>query len=173
MLVWKCFHLLGDKLILFKSRSFCEASFRIKIDCIFSAFRKALGIVNSIWHLPHSGMEASYRTKHLNPSWKVHFYNFSHIPGWRKTLAMISPEYAPPPKLELLMVDVVLWTVWKLLLYPSKILSHCDPMHLQGGKEAILVKTPQFTPNANTGREWLIRSHSLARFCFELSGNSN
>ena len=24
-----------------------------------------------------------------------------------------------------------------------------------------------------TGREQLIRSHSLARFCFELSGNSN
>ena len=24
-----------------------------------------------------------------------------------------------------------------------------------------------------TGREWLIRSHSSARFCFELSGNSN
>ena len=25
----------------------------------------------------------------------------------------------------------------------------------------------------DTGRERLIRSHSLARFCFELSGNSN
>ena len=25
----------------------------------------------------------------------------------------------------------------------------------------------------NTGRERLIRSHSSARFCFELSGNSN
>ena len=25
----------------------------------------------------------------------------------------------------------------------------------------------------HTGRERLIRSHSLARFCFELSGNSN
>ena len=27
--------------------------------------------------------------------------------------------------------------------------------------------------DANTGREQLIRSHSLARFYFELSGNSN
>ena len=27
--------------------------------------------------------------------------------------------------------------------------------------------------NENTGRERLIRSHSSARFCFELSGNSN
>ena len=27
--------------------------------------------------------------------------------------------------------------------------------------------------NCCTGREWLIRSHSSARFCFELSGNSN
>ena len=25
----------------------------------------------------------------------------------------------------------------------------------------------------HTGREWLIRSHSSARFCFELSGNLN
>ena len=25
----------------------------------------------------------------------------------------------------------------------------------------------------NTGQEWLIQSHSSARFCFELSGNSN
>ena len=25
----------------------------------------------------------------------------------------------------------------------------------------------------DTGREWLIQSHSSARFCFELSGNSN
>ena len=28
-------------------------------------------------------------------------------------------------------------------------------------------------PSADTGRERLIRSHSAARFCFELSGNSN
>ena len=27
--------------------------------------------------------------------------------------------------------------------------------------------------NSDTGRERLIRSHSSARFCFELSGNSN
>ena len=31
----------------------------------------------------------------------------------------------------------------------------------------------QFDNNDNTGRERLIRSHSSARFCFELSGNSN
>ena len=28
-------------------------------------------------------------------------------------------------------------------------------------------------PKRSTGRERLIRSHSSARFCFELSGNSN
>ena len=27
--------------------------------------------------------------------------------------------------------------------------------------------------NGTTGQEWLIRSHLSARFCFELSGNSN
>ena len=27
--------------------------------------------------------------------------------------------------------------------------------------------------DTGTGREWLIRSHSSARFCFEISGNSN
>ena len=30
-----------------------------------------------------------------------------------------------------------------------------------------------FNGSFNTGRERLIRSHSSARFCFELSGNSN
>ena len=30
-----------------------------------------------------------------------------------------------------------------------------------------------FVVISRTGREWLIRSHSSARFCFELSGNSN
>ena len=30
-----------------------------------------------------------------------------------------------------------------------------------------------FKYGQGTGREWLIRSHSSARFCFELSGNSN
>ena len=30
-----------------------------------------------------------------------------------------------------------------------------------------------FRSEVTTGREWLIRSHSSARFCFELSGNSN
>ena len=36
-------------------------------------------------------------------------------------------------------------------------------------------KCPRFyiLPRGSTGREWLIRSHSSARFCFELSGNLN
>ena len=32
---------------------------------------------------------------------------------------------------------------------------------------------PKSFPNKTSGQAWLIRSHSLARFCFELSGNSN
>ena len=36
----------------------------------------------------------------------------------------------------------------------------------------VIVKTNSLLKH-NTGRERLIRSHSSARFCFELSGNSN
>ena len=47
--------------------------------------------------------------------------------------------------------------------------SICD---LQGNK--FLVETMvRKSAIPNTGRERLIRSHSSARFCFELSGNSN
>ena len=52
--------------------------------------------------------------------------------------------------------------------------------------ESLVVKKPRTKPSETvskrvqdeeifptTGRERLIRSHSSARFCFELSGNSN
>ena len=37
----------------------------------------------------------------------------------------------------------------------------------------VLKFTLSLNRELNTGRERLIRSHSSARFCFELSGNSN
>ena len=37
----------------------------------------------------------------------------------------------------------------------------------------LLVKLKEISVLVITGRERLIRSHSSARFCFELSGNSN
>ena len=40
-------------------------------------------------------------------------------------------------------------------------------------KEGVGVVMRQTFSKGNTGRERLIRSHSSARFCFELSGNSN
>ena len=43
----------------------------------------------------------------------------------------------------------------------------------KGSGQYILVSIDLFIEDLNTGREWLIRSHSSARFCFELSGNSN
>ena len=43
----------------------------------------------------------------------------------------------------------------------------------QIGSMNVLRMVQILTPNNATGRERLIRSHSSARFCFELSGNSN
>ena len=49
-----------------------------------------------------------------------------------------------------------------------------------GGSQSPSGRTLSFMPTTfkwtqifNTGRERLIRSHSSARFCFELSGNLN
>ena len=39
--------------------------------------------------------------------------------------------------------------------------------------QCVLIIQRGLTRNSGTGRERLIRSHSSARFCFELSGNSN
>ena len=40
-------------------------------------------------------------------------------------------------------------------------------------REVLFGKNNHSVGKLNTGRERLIRSHSSARFCFELSGNSN
>ena len=59
---------------------------------------------------------------------------------------------------------------------PKKVLFKGDP---GSGKTTISKKVHSdwvqgfFTAVTITGRERLIRSHSSARFCFELSGNSN
>ena len=45
-----------------------------------------------------------------------------------------------------------------------------DPSENVRSPKALL---QQKLPEVATGRERLIRSHSSARFCFELSGNSN
>ena len=49
--------------------------------------------------------------------------------------------------------------------------THPIGMHSCISKCCVL-KLPHISDSI-TGREWLIRSHSSARFCFELSGNSN
>ena len=52
------------------------------------------------------------------------YYRLPHAPGLElegiETLGMITTEY-PPPELELLMEDFVLWTgVWRQPLYPPR-----------------------------------------------------
>ena len=52
------------------------------------------------------------------------------------------------------------------------------PLRICGSSLSGLLRTvaaylPLTTQWLSTGREWLIRSHSSARFCFDLSGNSN
>ena len=49
-----------------------------------------------------------------------------------------------------------------------------DRMGTEPETETVRVRVKSEVNTSNTtGREWLIRSHSSARFCFELSGNSN
>ena len=46
-------------------------------------------------------------------------------------------------------------------------------MHPTGMHSCIMMQWDCLSHITNTGRERLIRSHSSARFCFKLSGNSN
>ena len=47
------------------------------------------------------------------------------------------------------------------------------PHKIIAALQYLLKRSQLYKENNITGRAWLIRSHSLARFCFELSGNSN
>ena len=59
------------------------------------------------------------------------------------------------------------WKFNKNLLHDKDFIEHSNCIIKQA-----LIKYSPSTPDV-TGRERLIRSHSSARFCFELSGNSN
>ena len=58
-------------------------------------------------------------------------------------------------------------------VFPISVYSNEDDLTLTLDLEIIIGNNMSRKLFSNTGRERLIRSHSLARFCFELSGNSN